>query len=68
MFNRLEEDTLLKSVSASRVNGLVCSEVVINTLTSQYDFGQGFFHKILTRSVLKPGSLRAEEPVMEATR
>jgi hypothetical protein len=60
MFNDLETKGLIRSVSEDRFSVPYCSEVVIADLIAKHDFGAGFFHKILNKSILKPGSTAAK--------
>ncbi len=63
MFNDWETRSLLKSVMEERMTVLSCSDVVMAALMAKHDFGSEFFHKILSKSVLKPGSVPAKERV-----
>ncbi len=54
MFNEIDSSALLKRVYASRIEGWESSDVVLDTLLADHDFGQDFFHKILHKGLLKP--------------
>jgi hypothetical protein len=60
MFNNLDNRDLLQCVFEERMSELKSCDAILTTLMDKHDFGAGFFHKILTKSVLKPGSLQAK--------
>lgn len=60
MFSEIEINRLEKSVFEDRLTSWKNTEVVLTALIEKYEFGQGFFHKTLSKSILRPGSLQSE--------
>lgn len=62
MFHHIEPDSFHKSVAEARLADLRATENVMSALLDNYDFGHGFFHKILNKSILRPGTLSKQAP------
>lgn len=58
MFNDFETRGLIQSIAQDRCSMPVCSGVVIHDILAKTEFGADFFHKILGKSILKPGSIQ----------
>lgn len=64
MFNSVESSSVLKKVMEARLTDTASSDVILDAFMAEHDFGQGFFHKILTKSVLNPGSIMPQEDTL----
>ncbi len=60
VFNEVSNEGLVKSVFESRFTGFQSSDVILRDMMARYDFGQDFFHKILNKSILRPGSIQTK--------
>lgn len=61
MFNNIESNSsTLRYVVENRLGEPGSSEAVLSALSRKHDFGEGFFHKILTKSILRPNSAQAK--------
>lgn len=54
MMNEHAPDGLMRAVMAERLSEEHTSQVVFSEMNARYDFGAQIFHKIISRSVLRP--------------
>ncbi len=60
MFSELHTSRLHRDIMASRLTDVKSSEIVLKVFDKKHDFGQSLFRKILSKSILKPGSIHVE--------
>ncbi len=60
MFNDMETQSLHKHVVQKQLSNTHSCDIVLTDLVTSTDFGEDFFHKVLSKGILKPNTIQAD--------